>query len=236
MTTRPFSTKAALSYGWAKTIDHLNLFIPLCLIGWVLSALQAGINRWHGAATLMRWLIAPVLFLATVQMSIVWVRTILRVQDDRAPTTTELTHVDLAELFQYMLGSLLYGLVVACGMVLLVVPGVLWAINPDTGQQVWGNKVGRGSANGGVHWGMAYDGQRIFVPNNDSNRPASPTENPAWGPGISAVNAMTGEIEWSYNNNARDCGQDFPVAKARKPAPEWRMQAVTAPIDRKSVV
>lgn len=128
MTTRLFSTRAALSYGWAKTIDHLNLFIPLCLIGWVLSALQAGINRWHGAATLMRWLIAPVLFLATVQMSIVWVRTILRVQDDRAPTTTELTHVDLAELFQYMLGSLLYGLVVACGMVLLVVPGVLWAI------------------------------------------------------------------------------------------------------------
>ncbi len=108
--------------------------------------------------------------------------------------------------------------------------GVLWAIDPDTGKQVWGNKVGRGSANGGVHWGMAYDGQRIFVPNNDSNRPASPTENPAWGPGISAVNAMTGEIEWSYNNNARDCGQEFPVAKARKPAPEWRMQAVTAPL------
>jgi hypothetical protein len=128
MTTRPFSTKAALSYGWAKMIDHLNIFLPLCLISWVLSALQAGINRWHGAATLMRWLIAPVLFLATVQISIVWVRAILRVQDDRAPTTTELTHIDLAELFQYMLGSLLYGLVVAVGMVLLVVPGVLWAI------------------------------------------------------------------------------------------------------------
>ena len=108
--------------------------------------------------------------------------------------------------------------------------GVVWALNPDNGALVWSNKVGRGSANGGVHWGMAYDGQRIFVPNNDSNRPAAADENPAWGPGISAVNAMTGEIEWSYKNNARDCGQELPVAKATKPAPEWRIQRVTAPV------
>jgi polyvinyl alcohol dehydrogenase (cytochrome) len=108
--------------------------------------------------------------------------------------------------------------------------GVVWALNPDNGQLVWSNKVGRGSANGGVHWGMAYDGERIFVPNNDSNRPAGPDENPAWGPGISALNAMTGEIEWSYKNNARDCGQELPVAKATKPPPEWRIQPISAPV------
>ena len=108
--------------------------------------------------------------------------------------------------------------------------GVVWALNPDNGQLVWSNKVGRGSANGGVHWGMAYDGQRIFVPNNDSNRPATPEENPAWGPGISAVNAMTGEIEWSYKNNARDCGQELPVAKAYVPDAQWKIQRVTAPV------
>ena len=108
--------------------------------------------------------------------------------------------------------------------------GVVWALNPDNGQLVWSNKVGRGSANGGVHWGMAFDGTRIFVPNNDSNRPAAPDENPAWGPGINAVNAMTGEIEWSYKNNARDCGQALPVAKASVPTPEWRIQRVTAPV------
>ena len=36
--------------------------------------------------------------------------------------------------------------------------GVVWALNPDNGQLVWSNKVGRGSANGGAHWGMAFDG------------------------------------------------------------------------------
>ena len=108
--------------------------------------------------------------------------------------------------------------------------GVVWALNADDGQLVWSNKVGRGSANGGVHWGMAFDGARVFVPNNDQNRPAGPGENPAWGPGISALNAMTGEIEWTYKNNQRDCGADLPVAKAYVPPPEWRMQRVTAPV------
>ena len=108
--------------------------------------------------------------------------------------------------------------------------GVVWALNPDTGALVWSNKVGRGSANGGVHWGMAYDGTRVFVPNNDSNRPAGPDENPAWGPGIHAVNAMTGEIAWSYKNNVRDCGQEAPVAKAYVPDAQWKIQRVTAPV------
>lgn len=109
-------------------IDHLNIFLPLCLLSWVTAALQAGINRWHGAATLMRWLVAPLLLVATIQLSIVWVRTILKVQDGRAPTRAELTHVDPTEFFRYLLGSLLYGLVITGGLLLLVVPGVLWAI------------------------------------------------------------------------------------------------------------
>jgi outer membrane protein assembly factor BamB len=105
--------------------------------------------------------------------------------------------------------------------------GVIWAIDPDTGKLVWSNRIGRGSAMGGVHWGMAFDGARIFAPINDS--PGN-FENPNWGPGIHALNAMTGEIEWSYKTNARDCGQDLPVAKATRPAPEWRMVSVEAPM------
>lgn len=105
--------------------------------------------------------------------------------------------------------------------------GVLWAIDPDTGQQVWGNRIGLGSANGGMHWGLAFDGERIFAPLND---PPRPVDNPNWGAGIHAVNASTGEIEWTYQPNARDCGADIPAAKTRKPAPDNRMVPVTAPV------
>jgi polyvinyl alcohol dehydrogenase (cytochrome) len=105
--------------------------------------------------------------------------------------------------------------------------GVVWALKPENGELVWSNRVSRGSAMGGVHWGMAFDGTRVFVPSNDST---SSAEYPNWGPGIHALNAMTGEIEWSYKNNARDCGQDIPAAKATQPAPEHRILPVAAPM------
>ena len=108
--------------------------------------------------------------------------------------------------------------------------GVVWALNPDDGQLVWSNKVGRGSANGGAHWGLAFDGERIFAPMNDPNRPPTPGENPNFGPGIHALDAMTGEIKWSYKPNQRDCGAEMPVAMAYEPAPEWRIQPVSAPV------
>lgn len=108
--------------------------------------------------------------------------------------------------------------------------GVVWALDPDTGSLVWSNKVGRGSANGGAHWGLAFDGELIFAPMNDPNRPPTPGENPNYGPGLHALDAMTGEIRWSYKPNQRDCGAELPIASAYAPAPEWRIQPVAAPV------
>ncbi len=108
--------------------------------------------------------------------------------------------------------------------------GVVWAINPDNGQQVWSNKIGRGSALGGIHWGLAYDGELIFAPVNDPARPGAPGENPAFGPGIHALDARNGEIRWSYKPNQADCGAEIPAAKAYTPPAEWRIQPIAAPV------
>jgi polyvinyl alcohol dehydrogenase (cytochrome) len=119
--------------------------------------------------------------------------------------------------------------------------GALWAIDPDTGKQVWGNRIGRGSANGGVHWGMAYDGRtdRIFVPLNDppsppaavlATMPNPPPQNPNWGAGIHAVDAKTGEIEWTYKPSMKDCGAGVPAGDTTRPTADWRMTPIVAPM------
>ncbi len=105
--------------------------------------------------------------------------------------------------------------------------GVVWALNPDNGQLVWSNRIGRGSASGGVHWGMAYDGELIFAPSND---PPGSYENPNWGPGVHALSAATGEIAWSYKPSRADCDEPAPVSIARPPAPEWRIAFTEAPM------
>jgi polyvinyl alcohol dehydrogenase (cytochrome) len=42
--------------------------------------------------------------------------------------------------------------------------GIFWALNPDDGSVIWNTQVGPGSALGGIEWGTATDGKRIYVP------------------------------------------------------------------------
>ena len=77
--------------------------------------------------------------------------------------------------------------------------GIYWALNPDTGDIVWSSVVGPGGTLGGIEWGTATDGQRIFVAITNSAHmsytlmPSGRTIN--WG-SWSALDAASGKILW----------------------------------------
>jgi polyvinyl alcohol dehydrogenase (cytochrome) len=90
--------------------------------------------------------------------------------------------------------------------------GRVFALDWETGQtKLWEIKLGRGSIQGGVHFGMASDGTTVYVPINDMND----TRNGEWldpeqaRPGVSAVNAATGEILWQHVQE-NVCGEGRP--------------------------
>ena len=90
--------------------------------------------------------------------------------------------------------------------------GRVFALDWETGQnKLWEVKLGRGSIQGGVHFGMAADGTTVYVPINDMND----TRNGEWldpetaRPGVSAVNAVTGEVLWSHVQD-NVCGEGRP--------------------------
>ncbi len=106
--------------------------------------------------------------------------------------------------------------------------GVVWAVDPDNnGSLVWSNRVSRGSATGGIHWGLASDGERIYAPSND--RPSS-GGHPSWGPGLHALDIDTGDILWSYKPTPADCGAEVPEGRTTRPAPGMAMTAIAAPM------
>ena len=74
--------------------------------------------------------------------------------------------------------------------------GDVWAINPDTGETIWHQRIGRGGALGGIHWGMAVAPEQglLFVPISD--RAALEGELEA-EPGMFALSIETGERVWS---------------------------------------
>ena len=58
--------------------------------------------------------------------------------------------------------------------------GVVYALDPDRkGEIVWQTRVGKGSTNGGVQWGMASDGQKVYAAVSDVVRTPIRDRDPA---------------------------------------------------------
>ncbi len=71
--------------------------------------------------------------------------------------------------------------------------GIYTAFDPDTGKIVWQTQVGPGSALGGMEWGSATDGQRIYV--GVANYYGIPTATGSAG-FWAALDPATGKILW----------------------------------------
>jgi polyvinyl alcohol dehydrogenase (cytochrome) len=85
--------------------------------------------------------------------------------------------------------------------------GTLWALDPDNkGKVIWRQDFGEGSPLGGIHWGIADDGERVFAP---INRPFGfgGKQDPSQKPGMHAVRIDTGEVQWSFAAEP-DCSGD----------------------------
>lgn len=101
--------------------------------------------------------------------------------------------------------------------------GDVYALDPDNeGAIVWEEVVGRGGIMGGVHWGMASDGQRLYVPINDQNDYALHKGQPIQ-PGVHALNIADGKRIWSTVEESRceesewECGPGITAAITATP-------------------
>jgi len=86
--------------------------------------------------------------------------------------------------------------------------GDVWALDAKTGKQVWHHQFGKGTALGGVHWGLAADAKYVFAPIADPGVPEA--DNAA---GLYAIDVASGKVAWSWKA-AADCANG---RKARVP-------------------
>jgi polyvinyl alcohol dehydrogenase (cytochrome) len=78
--------------------------------------------------------------------------------------------------------------------------GVVYALDPDRhGAEVWHYRAGGGSGLGGVQWGLATDGERVYIPIAD-------IYNPAPG-GLHAISLRTGKRAWYVPPPPPLCGK-----------------------------
>jgi len=84
--------------------------------------------------------------------------------------------------------------------------GTYTVLDPDTGRLVWATAVGPGSSLGGMEWGSATDGKRIYVA--IANLYGIPYNNSGTAGSWSALDPQTGKILWQTPdpNGAIDLG------------------------------
>jgi polyvinyl alcohol dehydrogenase (cytochrome) len=104
--------------------------------------------------------------------------------------------------FDFGQGPILYSVKKATGGTRRLVgagakSGIFWALDAVTGQIVWSTQAGPGSTLGGIQWGSAYDGVRIYLAEANSaflpydHDPSLPPTG-SWA----ALDPATGRILW----------------------------------------
>ncbi len=99
--------------------------------------------------------------------------------------------------------------------------GIVWALDPDAdGEVVWATRVGKGSALGGIHWGMAVDGRRVYAANSDTpfGMLGIEPDHPA-APGLFALELGGGEIVWRAPDDPAACEGRQGCVPGRSAAP-----------------
>lgn len=87
--------------------------------------------------------------------------------------------------------------------------GVVHVLDPDSGELLWQQRVGRGGIQGGVHLGMARVGDLLLVPINDMPYGRTVFEGEK-RPGLYALDLLSGELAWSAPAAGDTCrGREF---------------------------
>lgn len=123
-----FSIGQAIGYGWEKMKKHFWFFAGLLVVVWLLQVIPNGIaevfkNRIF--VFYLLFLLAAAAVQIIVQMGLI--KIVLDLFDrDKAELNTLFSQVEL--FWKFFLGSLLYMLILTGGLILLIVPGIIWGI------------------------------------------------------------------------------------------------------------
>jgi len=138
MADSKFSRDEALRFGWNTMKSNLAFFIVLFIIFFLVSAIGSGLNAALGnlseqkgaaaaLAVLVMFLVVLVVQVVSIIMQIGLVKIALEFVDSRKPTYAELFN-NYRFFWRYLFASILVGLIVLGGFLLLIVPGIVWAL------------------------------------------------------------------------------------------------------------
>ncbi len=132
MPEKHFSISDAVSFGWDAMKNNLGFFIPAVLILWVVGAIPGAIqslNYYMSAAAASAWgtIFGIVSFVVGIFINMAQIRIGLKFCDGDVADFPDMIS-DYQKFLDVLVGSILYILIVIAGLILLIIPGIYWAV------------------------------------------------------------------------------------------------------------
>lgn len=126
-----FSKKEAVNFGFESFKKNVVFFLVVIFLMWFLNVLPTYINRPNENNNVFGQLILIVTAVAAYLLRKLFdlgvIQTTLHVIEEKKPLLSDLfSRTDV--LWKAIVGDILYGLMVFGGIVLLIVPGIIWAV------------------------------------------------------------------------------------------------------------
>lgn len=123
-----FIPTEAIKVGWEKMKKHFWFFFVILILMWLIQVVSTGIaNIFKGRMVFIYIIFVIVAWLIQILVKIGVIRITLDILDKgEARINSLFSGVDL--LVKFILASFLYFLIVFAGFVLLIIPGIIWAI------------------------------------------------------------------------------------------------------------
>jgi len=128
MAHNTISVKEALSYGWETFKKNWQFLVVTFIIVILAGLIPQWLHDWSRENmpnlsfifTILGWFVQMITGIGTIVIS-------LKIVDGKKPTYDDIyKHYNL--ILNFFLGSLIYGVVVLVGFILLIVPGIIWGI------------------------------------------------------------------------------------------------------------
>lgn len=127
MAEKKFSISEALRFGWDTTLGNLLFFIGVLILAWLIPGIPNFIAEALKENKIPSIALSLLALILNIIISIGLIRIALIFCDNEKAQISELFS-DVHLFFKFLFVSILYMLIIAGGLILLIVPGIIWLV------------------------------------------------------------------------------------------------------------
>lgn len=128
MENERFSIGESVHFGWDRMKENLAYFIIVTLICWLAQAIPSALQATLGGRNVGFGCVFGVIgFVVSIFVGIAFIKIGLRFTGGEVAGFEDL-YSAYPSLFDYLVGTIIYVLIVIGGLILLIVPGIIWGI------------------------------------------------------------------------------------------------------------